>query len=52
MLETSGLLLTENEDGSIIVEYEDYDTPMGGDYSSIYNLDKVNADLLRKVLKR
>ena len=52
MLDTSGLLLTINEDGSIVVEYEDYDTPMGGDYQSIYNLDKENADKLRKVLKQ
>lgn len=52
MLETSGLLLTENEDGSIVVEYEDYDTPMGGDYQSIYNLDKENADKLRVLLKK
>ena len=52
MLETSGLLFTENKDGSILVEYEDYDTQMGGDYSSIYNLDKENADKLRKLLKK
>ena len=52
MLQTSGLLLTINEDGSIRVEYEDYDTPMGGDYSSMYDLDSENADKLRKLMKK
>ena len=52
MLQTSGLLLTENKDGSIIVEYEDYDTPLGGDFSSIYNIDSANATLLRKAMKQ
>ena len=51
MLDTSGLLLTENKDGSIRVEYVDYDTPMGGDFESMYDLNKVNADKLRKILK-
>ena len=49
MLQTSGLLLSEYEDGSIKVEYEDYDTKLGGDFSSMYDLDKENADLLRKL---
>ena len=52
MLQTSGLLLTENKDGSIIVEYEDYGTPMGGDFSSIYNLDADNATKLKKAMKQ
>lgn len=52
MLQTSGLLLTINEDGSIRVEYEDYDTPMGGDYSSMYDLDQENANKLRKLMKK
>lgn len=52
MLQTSGLLLTINEDGSIRVEYEDYDTPMGGDYSSMYDLDSENANKLRKLMKK
>ena len=52
MLQTSGLLLTENTDGSIIVEYEDYDTPMGGDFSSIYNLDASNATKLKNAMKQ
>lgn len=51
MLQTSGLLLSEFEDGSIKVEYEDYDTKLGGDFSSMYDLDKENADLLRKLMK-
>ena len=52
MLQTSGLLLTINEDGSIRVEYEDYDTPMGGDYSSMYDLDSENANKLRKLMMK
>lgn len=52
MLQTSGLLLTINEDGSIRVEYEDYDTPMGGDYSSMYDLDSENANKLKKLMKK
>lgn len=51
MLQTSGLLLSEYKDGRITVEYEDYDTPMGGDFSSIYDLDKENADKLRALMK-
>ena len=52
MLQTSGLLLTINEDGSIRVEYEDYDTPMGGDYSSMYDLDSENANKLKQLMKK
>ncbi len=52
MLQTSGLLLTENKDGTIIVEYEDYDTPLGGDFSSIYYLNSANAKLLRKAMRK
>ena len=52
MLQTSGLLLTINEDGTVRVEYEDYDTPMGGDYSSMYDLDSENANKLRKLMKK
>ena len=52
MLQTSGLLLTINEDGSIRVEYEDYDTPMGGDYSSMYDLDSENANKLKKLMRK
>ena len=49
MLQTSGLLLTINEDDSIRVEYEDYDTKLGGDFSSMYDLDKENADYVATV---
>ena len=52
MLNTSGLLLTQNSDGSIIVEYEDYNTALGGDFSSIYTIDANNADKLRKAMKK
>lgn len=52
MLQTSGLLLTQNQDGSILVEYEDYDTPLGGDYSSMYYINSTNAQLLKKAMKR
>ena len=52
MLQTSGLLLTQNKDGSIIVEYEDYGTRLGGDFSSIYNLDATNATKLKKAMKQ
>ena len=52
MLDTSGLLLTENTDGSIRVEYEDYGTSLGGDYSSMYDLDKENAMKLKKIMRK
>ena len=52
MLETSGLMLTKNKDGSIRIEYVDYDTPLGGDFESMYDLDKSNAKKLRKLMRR
>ena len=47
---SSGMLLTENKDGSIIVGYVDYDVEFfsGRDYESFYKLDKENADKLRE----
>lgn len=46
MVETSGLLYTKNADGSMRVEYVDYGVGAfgGGDFESIYELDKQNAD--------
>lgn len=49
---TSGLLLTENEDGSLRVEYVDYGVGMfgGGDYEVWYTVEKEDADKLRAYL--
>jgi len=49
---TSGLLLTENEDGSLRVEYVDYgvSTFGGGDYEVWYTVEKEDADKLRAYL--
>ena len=46
---SSGMLLTENKDGSIIVGYVDYGVEFfgGRDYESFYELDRENADKLR-----
>ena len=46
---TSGLLLTENEDGSLRVEYVDYGVDfLGGcDYEVWYTVEKEDADKLR-----
>ena len=52
MFETSGLMLTKNKDGSIRIEYQDYDTPLGGDFESMYDLDKNNAKKLRKIMRK
>ena len=52
MLDTSGLMLSKNRDGSMRIEYVDYDTPLGGDYESMYDLDKENAKLLEKLMKK
>lgn len=47
-LETSGLLFTQNKDGSVRIEVVDYNVSMygGGDWESWYELDKNNADKL------
>lgn len=46
---TSGLLLTENKDGSLRLEYVDYGVNFfgGGDYEVWYEVDKADADKLR-----
>lgn len=46
---TSGLLLTENKDGSLRLEYVDYGVGFfgGGDYEVWYEVDKQDADKLR-----
>lgn len=51
---TSGLLFTMNKDGSIIIEVIDYNVSEfgGNDYENRYDLDKVNAEVLYKELKR
>lgn len=48
-LNSSGILLTENGDGSIVVGYVDYNVGFfgGGDYESFYTLDGENAKKLR-----
>ena len=42
----------ENEDGSIILSYEDYNVEAfgGADYEAIYELSKENADKLKEIL--
>ncbi len=52
--DTSGLLFTQNENGSIIVEVIDYDiSEFGGrDLEIRYDLDKENAKVLYEELKK
>lgn len=51
-MDTSGILLEEEDDGSIRVGYVDYNVDFfdGEDYESFYALDKENADKLRAYL--
>ena len=51
---TSELLLTENTDGSLRVEYVDYGVSMfgGGDYEVWYTIEKESADKLREYLHK
>ncbi len=51
---TSGLLLTENADGSLRVEYVDYGVGFfgGGDYEVWYTIDTENAQKLRDYLSQ
>lgn len=51
---TSGLLFTQNEDGSIRLQAVDYGVAEfgGGDWESWYNLTKENADRLFHELKK
>lgn len=53
-LGTSGLLFTDNSDGSICVEVVDYNIAEfdGGDWESRYQLDKENAALLFAALSK
>ena len=48
MVETSGVLTSFDEKGGLRVEYVDYGVSEfgGGDFQSIYDLDKQNADKL------
>lgn len=52
--DTSGLMFTQNKDGSIRVEVVDYDVEWfdGSDWESWYDLDKENADKLYNELKK
>lgn len=52
-LQTSGLILTLNQDGSALIGYEDYDVEIfgGADYEVMYFLDKLNFELLIHYLK-
>ncbi len=52
--DTSGLMFTQNEDGSIRVEVVDYDVEFfgGSDWESWYDLTKENADILYNELKK
>ncbi|MDI9541121.1 MAG: hypothetical protein QM204_06625 [Bacillota bacterium] len=51
-MKTSGLFLSYNEDGSVILGYEDYGVDIfdGYDYEVNYRLDKSNFKLLCKCL--
>lgn len=51
---TSGLLFTQNADGSVRLEVVDYGVEEfgGGDWESWYELDKINAGLLKKELEK
>ena len=51
---TSGLLFTQNDNGSIRVEVVDYGVSEfgGGDWESWYELDKQNADALYSELSK
>ena len=50
---TSGLLLTENADGSLRLEYVDYGVSVfgGGDYEVWYTVEKADADKIRAYLR-
>lgn len=52
-MNTSGLILTLNQDGSALIGYEDYNVEIfgGADYEVMYFLDKVNFELLIHFLK-
>lgn len=52
--DTSGLLFTQNKDGSIRVEVIDYEVEEfgGHDWESWYDLTKENADILYNELKK
>lgn len=51
-MDTSGLLLEQKANGSIIVGYVDYNVDFfgGRDYERFYMLDRENADKLRAYL--
>ena len=52
--DTSGLLFTQNKDGSIRVEVIDYEVEEfgGHDWESWYDLTKENADILYNELRK
>lgn len=53
MLETSGLLLEENQDGSIRLGYVDYNVSAfgGNDYECFYNINAMDTQKLRTYFK-
>lgn len=46
---TSGILLTENQDGGLKIQYIDYEVAFfgGSDYEATYNLTAENAEKLK-----
>ena len=54
MLETSGIEVTENEDGTVELFYTDFGVEEfgGHDYECTYRLDKENATIFRNELSK
>ena len=54
MLDTSGIKVTENNDGSVELFYADYGVEEfgGHDYECTYRLNKENADKFRAALSK
>ena len=52
MLDTSGVQVTEKEDGTIELFFADYGVEQfgGGDYECTYYFDKANSDKFRRAL--
>ena len=52
VLNTSGLLLIENNDGSLEIGYNDYNVEFfgGGDYDVSYTIEKKDAIILKEYL--
>ena len=54
MLDTSGIMVTENDDGTIELFYVDFGVEEfgGHDFECTYNLDFENSEKLRNALKK